>query len=138
MVSGKRIHEARESTIIGGTPPSAKRSPHKMRDVVEPPPSITPARCVAPPSAPSPRQVPRLHFALEAGGVLEARVDPLPRRQGSLRRAAGRVSQHQVHTNGATWLWVKTNGIPFWGICAPPILGFISVRIGMFAGGMGF
>ena len=33
------------------------------------------------------------------------------------------------------WLWVKTNGIPFWGIGAPPILEPISVGIGMFTGG---
>ena len=32
------------------------------------------------------------------------------------------------------WLWVKTNGIPFLGVGAPPILGLILVGIGMFAG----
>ena len=33
---------------------------------------------------------------------------------------------------------VKTNGVPFWGIGAPPILGFILVGIGMFTGGTGY
>ena len=33
---------------------------------------------------------------------------------------------------------VKTNGIPFWGIGAPPILEPILVGIGMFSGGTGF
>ena len=32
----------------------------------------------------------------------------------------------------ANWLWVKTNGIPFWGRCATHP---ISVGIGMFTGG---
>ena len=33
----------------------------------------------------------------------------------------------------AIWLWVETNGIPFWG--TPPILEPILVGIGMFTGG---
>ena len=33
------------------------------------------------------------------------------------------------------WLWVKTNGIPFWGIGAPLILEPVFVGIGMFTGG---
>ena len=33
---------------------------------------------------------------------------------------------------------VKTNGIPFWLVGAPPILEPISVGIGMFTGGTGF
>ena len=35
------------------------------------------------------------------------------------------------------WLWVKTNGIPFWGRCTTHFRTYFSV-IGMFTGGTGF
>ena len=35
----------------------------------------------------------------------------------------------------AIWLWVKTNGIPFWGRCTTHFRTYFSGWIGMFTGG---